>query len=57
MGIDGRNNMLSKESRSFILKDAIKAYNCFEPYNKEVEAYSQATAFVPKNCEKEVIDC
>ena len=39
-----------------LLKDAIKAYNCFEPYNKEVEAYARATAFVPKNCEKEVID-
>ncbi len=39
-----------------LLQDAIKAYNCFEPYNKEVEAYSRATAFVPKNCEKEVID-
>lgn len=37
------------------LKDAIKAYNCFEPYNKEVEAYARATAFVPKNCEEEVI--
>ncbi len=39
-----------------LLQDAIKAYNCFEPYNKEVEAYARATAFVPKNCEKEVID-
>jgi erythromycin esterase-like protein len=39
-----------------LLKDAIKAYNCFEPYNKEVEAYARATAFVPKNCEKEVIE-
>jgi erythromycin esterase len=38
------------------LKDAIKAYNCFEPYNKEVEAYARATAFVPKNCEEEVIE-
>jgi len=38
------------------LKNAIKAYNCFEPYNKEVEAYARATAFVPKNCEEEVIE-
>jgi erythromycin esterase len=38
------------------LNNAIKAYNCFEPYNKEVEAYVRATAFVPKNCEKEVIE-
>jgi erythromycin esterase len=39
-----------------LLKEAIKAYNCFEPYNKEVEAYAHATAFAPKNCEKEVIE-
>ncbi len=39
-----------------LLQDAIRAYNCFEPYNKEVEAYARATTFVPKNCEKEVID-
>ena len=38
------------------LNNAIKAYNCFEPYNKEVETYARATAFVPKNCEKEVIE-
>jgi len=45
-----------KKVDPLLLKDAIKAYNCFEPYNKEVEAYARATAFVPKNCEKEVID-
>jgi len=39
-----------------VLRDAIKAYNCFEPYNKEVEAYARATSFVPKNCEEEVIE-
>ena len=45
-----------KRVNPLLLQDAIKAYNCFEPYNKEVEAYARATAFVPKNCEKEVID-
>ncbi len=45
-----------KKVDPLLLKDAIKAYNCFEPYNNEVEAYARATAFVPKNCEKEVID-
>jgi erythromycin esterase-like protein len=39
-----------------LLRNAIRAYNCFEPYNKEVEAYARATAFVPKNCEQEVIE-
>lgn len=47
-------NYLKKVDPS-ALKNAIKAYNCFEPYNKEVEAYARATAFVPKNCEEEVI--
>jgi erythromycin esterase-like protein len=45
-----------KKVDPLLLQDAIKAYNCFEPYNKEVEAYARATAFVPKNCEKEVIE-
>ena len=37
-------------------KNAIEAYNCFEPYGKDVENYARATAFVPENCEDEVID-
>ena len=38
------------------IKGAIKAYNCFEPYEKDVENYARATAFVPDNCEDEVIE-
>ena len=38
------------------IKDAIKAYTCFEPYKKDVENYARATAFVPENCEDEVIE-
>jgi erythromycin esterase len=38
------------------IKNAIDAYNCFDPYNKDVEAYARATAFVPENCEDEVIE-
>jgi erythromycin esterase-like protein len=38
------------------IKDAIEAYNCFEPYKKDVENYARATAFVPENCEDEVIE-
>ena len=38
------------------IKDAIEAYNCFEPYGKDVENYARATAVVPENCEDEVIE-
>ena len=38
------------------LKNAIEAYNCFEPYNKDVDAYARASAFVSENCEEEVIE-
>ena len=37
------------------LKNAMDAFNCFEPYDKDVEKYARATAFVPTNCEDEVI--
>jgi erythromycin esterase-like protein len=45
-----------KKTDPSALKNAIDAYNCFEPYNKDVEAYARATAFIPENCEEEVID-
>lgn len=38
------------------IENAIEAYNCFEPYGKDVENYARATAFVPENCEDEVIE-
>jgi erythromycin esterase len=38
------------------VKNAIEAYNCFEPYGKDVENYAHATIFVPENCEDEVIE-
>lgn len=38
------------------IKNAIEAYNCFETYGKDVENYAHATAFVPENCEDEVIE-
>jgi erythromycin esterase len=37
------------------LNTAMTAYNCFDPYNREVDAYARTAAFVPENCEKEVI--
>ena len=38
------------------IKNAFEAYKCFEPYGKDVESYARATAFVPENCEGEVIE-
>jgi erythromycin esterase len=38
------------------IRTAIEAYRCFEPYEKSVEDYARATAFVPESCEDEVID-
>jgi erythromycin esterase-like protein len=38
------------------LKNAADAFDCFEPYNKDVERYAHAMAFVPDNCEEEVIE-
>jgi erythromycin esterase len=38
------------------IKNAIEAYNCFEPYGKDVENYARATASVPENCKDEVIE-
>jgi erythromycin esterase len=35
---------------------ARRAYACFEPYQEDVHAYAQATAFVPTSCEDEVAD-
>ena len=45
-----------KKTYPTALKNAIEAYNCFEPYNKDVDAYAQASAFVSENCEEEVIE-
>jgi erythromycin esterase len=38
------------------LEAARRAYACFEPYNEDVHAYAEATAFVPSSCEDEVIE-
>lgn len=32
------------------------AINCFEPFNRDPQTYAQATAFVPTDCEHEVIE-
>ena len=39
------------------LKVAQKAMVCYEPYSKdEGQTYARASAFVPKLCEKEILD-
>lgn len=35
---------------------ARNAINCFEPFNRDPQVYAQATAFIPTDCEKEVIE-
>jgi erythromycin esterase len=34
---------------------AKRAYNCFEPYAKDVQDYARATALVPTSCEDEAV--
>ncbi|WP_276499296.1 erythromycin esterase family protein [Pontibacter litorisediminis] len=35
---------------------AKQAINCFEPFNRDPQNYARATAFVPTDCEREVIE-
>ncbi|GAB3820290.1 erythromycin esterase family protein [Pontibacter rugosus] len=35
---------------------ARNAISCFEPFNRDPQVYAQATAFVPTDCEQEVIE-
>ncbi|WP_187262730.1 erythromycin esterase family protein [Pontibacter beigongshangensis] len=35
---------------------ARQAIRCFEPYNRDPQHYAQATAFVPTDCENEVVE-
>ncbi len=35
---------------------ARKAINCFEPFNRDPQFYAHATAFVPTDCENEVME-
>jgi erythromycin esterase-like protein len=37
------------------LEAAKQAYRCFEPYGEDAQRYAQATMFVPKTCEAEVV--
>jgi len=35
---------------------ATEAFSCFEPYNRDEQAYAAQTAFVPDSCENEVVE-
>jgi erythromycin esterase len=37
-------------------ESARRAFECFEPFNYDVQEYAEATAWLPANCEDEVID-
>lgn len=37
------------------VKNAKKAYQCFEPFGEDVQRYALTTALVPGSCEKEVV--
>ena len=37
------------------VETARRAYSCFEPYGGDAQRYARATAFVPTNCEDEVV--
>lgn len=51
IGIHEGKNTISKKVDPSALKNAIEAYNCFELYNKNVDSYAVATAYVPQSCE------
>jgi erythromycin esterase len=38
------------------VQTALQAYQCFEPYREDPQAYAWSTRMVPENCEDEVID-
>lgn len=35
---------------------AQRAFECFEPYGQDIQAYARATALVPTTCEQEVVE-
>lgn len=45
-----------EEKDPALVEVAKRAYRCFEPYGEDVQAYAEATAFVPDSCENEVVE-
>ena len=39
-----------------LVEAARKAFKCFEPFNNDPEEYARAVAFVPQDCETEVLE-
>ena len=44
-----------REHRPEALSAAQEAFRCFEPYHEDPQQYALATAFVPKDCEDDVV--
>ncbi|QPC85251.1 erythromycin esterase family protein [Phototrophicus methaneseepsis] len=38
------------------LHTAYQAYQCFQPYDEDVQSYARATRLIPTSCESEVVD-
>jgi erythromycin esterase-like protein len=38
-----------------LARNAIRSYNCFEPYAEDAQEYARATALVPTSCESEAV--
>jgi erythromycin esterase len=45
-----------KDRDPALLPSALKAYQCFEPYSRNVQEYARATFFVPESCQDEVVE-
>lgn len=45
-----------RKTKADAIDQAIKAYECFEPYKEDPQEYARAQAFVPSSCADEVVD-
>lgn len=45
-----------KQNRPEAVDAAQKAFQCFQPYHEDAQAYAYATYIVPTSCENEVVD-
>ena len=48
-------NYLEKQDGE-LLETARKAFKCFQPFNNDPEEYARSVAFVPQDCETEVLE-
>jgi erythromycin esterase len=45
-----------EENHPDAVSAAYRAFDCFQPYDSDVQAYARASRFVPASCEKDVLD-